>query len=180
MIINYQKDLIIKNTCDALFSETDLINAILWYTNKPVYKNKHIFIHSKYPAVNIYYEKIHIHRLLMMYWLKSDIPDDKYVHHIDGNKLNSLKNNLKLIDARTHQSIHNKNKKLSNEHRLKISESNRRRKGMEIKKRVEMPELKALIKNGWSINRIAQHYGCAWSTVRDRIYQNPKLLEVQA
>ena len=79
-------------------------------------------------------KKIHIHRLLMMYKLQSDINENLYVHHKDGNKLNAQLYNLELIDSKKHQSIHNKNKKLSAKHRRKISEANKKRKGIKIKK----------------------------------------------
>lgn len=50
---------------------------------------------------------------------------------------------------------------------------------MKMKKRVLIPkeELKVFVKGGKSINWIAQYYGCDWSTVRARIYENPELLE---
>ena len=33
---------------------------------------------------------------------------------------------------------------------------------------------------GKSINWIASHYGCDWSTIRNRIYENPGLVEVSS
>lgn len=40
-----------------------------------------------------------------------------------------------------------------------------------------MPNLAEYIKMGYSINKIAKIYGCDWSTVKQRIYENPELLE---
>jgi hypothetical protein len=177
MIIKKQHNITINNVCNAIFNESNLVDAILWYSDKPVYKIKTVFLYGKYPAVSIYDKKIHIHRLLWMFYNKSDIPAGWYVHHINNYNMDATKGNLFLINSRKHQSLHNKNKKLSKEHRKKISESNRRRKGIKIKKRVQMPELKTLIKKGWSINKIAKFYGCDWSTVRNRIHQNPELLD---
>lgn len=176
MIIKKQMEIKFQNTCHCLFNEELLKKAVLWYCNKPLYRNKTIFIHSKYPAINLYNNKIHIHRLLMMFSIKSDLDENLCVHHIDGNKLNANIENLQLIDIKKHQSYHNKNKKLSKEHRKKISEANKKRKGLKIKKRVYMPELKDLINKGFSINKISKHYGCDWSTVKNRIMENPELL----
>ena len=36
---------------------------------------------------------------------------------------------------------------------------------------------KEFLGKGWSINKIAKYYGCDWSTVKNRIYDNPELLE---
>lgn len=86
MIIKEQKPIELINTCEAIYDEKELISAILWYAKKPVAKNKHIYMHGEYPAVSIYKEKIHIHRLLMLYWTNGNIKNDYIVHHINGNK----------------------------------------------------------------------------------------------
>lgn len=176
-MIKTQKKIEFINSCNCIVDYEMLKNAMLWYSSKPLYSQRAIFMHGNYPAVSIYDEKIHIHRLLMMYKLQSDIDTNYYVHHIDGNKLNADINNLELMDSKKHQSYHNKGKKLTKEHRKKISEANKKRKGIKIKKRVNMPNLKEYIKQGLSINKIAKIYGCDWSTVKQRIYQNPELLE---
>ena len=56
------------------------------------------------------------------------------------------------------------------------------RKGLKMKKRISIPleELKTFLVEGKSINWIALHYGCDWSTIRNRIYENPELLEVRS
>ena len=48
-----------------------------------------------------------------------------------------------------------------------------------MKKRVDMPRLSEYIKQGLSINQIAQIYGCSWDTVRIRVYENAELYEVK-
>lgn len=177
MIVKEKKDIIFRNDCKATFDENVLRNAICWYSSKPVCKIKHIFLYGKYPAVSIYDKKIHIHRLLKMYEVGTDIDSNQYIHHKDGDKLNALLDNLEIIDSHKHQSIHNKNKTLSEEHRKKISLANKKRKGIKMKKRVRMDDLKKLLDSGYSINRISKIYGCDWSTVKNRIHENPELWE---
>lgn len=46
-----------------------------------------------------------------------------------------------------------------------------------MKKRVRMDDLKKLLDSGYSINRISKIYGCDWSTVKNRIHENPELME---
>ena len=176
-MIKTQKKLEFVNKCNCKVDYDLLEQAMLWYSNKPIYSKKAIFIHSKYPTVSIYEKKIHIHRLLMMYHLKSDFKNDLYVHHKDGNKLNAQLDNLELIEKERHQSYHNKEKVLTESHKQKIAKANEKRKGIKIKKRVDMPNLDNYIKQGLSINKISQIYGCTWDTVRRRIYENKELLE---
>ncbi|QBX21816.1 hypothetical protein Javan597_0028 [Streptococcus phage Javan597] len=49
---------------------------------------------------------------------------------------------------------------------------------MKMKKRVNipLPELKKFLREGKSVNWIAQHFHCDWSTVKNRIYENPELV----
>lgn len=140
MIVNFQKPIEFNSPADCIFNRKDLANAIYWYSNKPVCRLKHIFLHGKYYAVSIYDQKIHIHRLLMMYWLKRHLISYEYVHHKDGNKFNNHKENLEVIFASLHQSITNKGRKHTKEHNQKIAEANKKRKGMKYKK-YENPEL---------------------------------------
>jgi hypothetical protein len=84
-------------------------------------------MHGKYPAVAIHDEKIHVHRLLMMYWMKRKLSPKEYVHHKNENRIDASRENLEVIDAKIHQSMHNKGKMFSPEHRQRIGEGNRRR-----------------------------------------------------
>ena len=94
---------------------------MLWYQDKPTSRLKHIYMFGNYPAVTIFKEKIHIHRLLMMYWNGiRKLDKNTYVHHIDENKLNASKDNLMFINASLHQSKHNKGKTISEYQKEKI------------------------------------------------------------
>lgn len=181
MTVKRQAKIDFSNECECLVDYSELEKAILWYQQKPSLSKKKIYLHGHYPAVSIHNEKVHVHRLLMQYWLRTKLPFEYSVHHLNENKLDARKENLSLILNKTHNSEHNKGKVLSGTHRQKIGKANHNRKGMKMKKRVLIPkeELKVFVKEGKSINWIAQHYGCDWSTVRARIYENAELLEVE-
>lgn len=137
MIVKERKPITFYNNCSCLVNETDLEKAINWYSDKPVTRSKKIFLHGNYPAVAIYKEKIHVHRLLMMYWLDRKLKTEEYVHHKDHNKLKATKDNLEIMEQSKHQSLHTKGRKFTKEHRQKISEANRKRKGIKYIKKAE-------------------------------------------
>lgn len=133
MIVKTQKKIEFINDCQCIVDYNELENAIIWYQNKPTSRLKHIYMHGNYPAITIFKEKLHIHRLLMEYWLKTKIPSDYYVHHLNGNKKDVTKENLSLIYSSTHQREHNKGKTISEYQKAKIRESNSKRKGIKYK-----------------------------------------------
>lgn len=179
MILKKQKDIIFINDAGCIVDNDLLKRAVLWYAgDKFVHSLKHIYIHGRYPAVSIYRKKIHIHRLILFYKMKSKIISSIVVHHKDGNRLNCSEDNLSLDTNSHHASLHNNGKTLSIEHRKKIGEANKKRKGIKIKKTVNIPlvELRNLINDKWTINKIAKYYHCDWSTIKNRIHENPELL----
>ena len=179
MIVKRQKDIKFKNECGCIVDYQMLKEAILWYQSKPTASNKKIYLHGNYPAVSIHNKKIHVHRLIMMYFLKRKLKSNEHIHHKNHNKFDARIENLELLDASKHLSNHNSGRKFSKEHRKKIAYANKKRRGIKIKKRVniDIEDLKEKIKNGWSINKIAKFYNCDWSTVKNRIFENPELLE---
>lgn len=179
MIVKNQKPIEFVNKCGCIVDYSELEKAILWYSNKPSSRLKTIYIHGHYPAVSIYKEKIHVHRLLMQYWLGVKLPTHASVHHLNENKLDARKENLSVVINSAHNSYHNKGKFVSEHTRKKISKANKNRKGMKMKKRHDIPisELKEFLLNGKSINWIAKHYNVDWSTIKNRIYENPELLD---
>jgi hypothetical protein len=116
VIVNFQKKIDFNSPIDCLFDSDDLRRAIIWYSNKPVCRLKHIYLYGRYYAVSIYEHKIHIHRLLMMYWLKRDLASNEYVHHKNGNRFDNRKENLEIVFSSVHQSMTNKGRKQTQEH----------------------------------------------------------------
>jgi len=114
-----QKPIKFNNVCGCVVDYLELEKAICWWSDKPVCSIKKIFMYGRYPAVAIYKEKLHVHRLLFSYWLQEMLERKICVHHKDKNPLNALKNNLALMDASTHQSITHKGKKQTFEHMAK-------------------------------------------------------------
>ena len=140
-------------------------------------------MHGEYPAVSIIKDKIHIHRLLMMYWIGTDLPKCYFVHHIDGNKLNATKENLSLVFNSKHQSYHNKGKTITNEHKESIRKFNHSQKGKRRKYKVKISaeQVYNLKLQGYSFNKISQTLGLDWECVKQRyedfIHDNPELLK---
>lgn len=182
-MVKKQKKINFINDCSAIVDYDELEKAILWYSNKPTISKKHIYMHGQYPAVSIGKEKIHIHRLLMMFWLNTIIPTEFSVHHIDENRLNATKKNLSVMLNSTHNSSHNKDKEITPkmmERLLKMNHNRKNTKQPYHRNDVSVAEVKRLLDMGYSKNRIAKELNCDWSTINARekdIFDNPELLE---
>lgn len=184
MIIKQQKTIRFINDCACIVDEKELSSAIIWYQKKTTAHIKHIYMHGAYPAVSIHEEKIHVHRLLMLYWKDGIIPNGKQVHHVNGNKMDASRCNLILVDSGAHQSMHNKGKQISNKTREAIIRFNHSRKGCRMRRKREdiTPNMVLELKNaGMSFNKISKITGLDWSCVKQRykdaIHDNPELLE---
>lgn len=138
-----QKSISFNSPVEVLFDSEDLKKAIKWYSDKPVARLKHVYLHGRYYAVSIYEQKIHIHRLLMMYWLKRDLESNEYVHHKNGNRFNNLKENLEVMSASQHQSITNKGRKQTPDWiEKRIARTANAKRGKKYPKKIyENPEL---------------------------------------
>lgn len=171
MTPNYQKPIKFINQCNCIVDYVLLEKAMLWYTDSTLHQHHKIYMHGRYPAVSIYNNKIHVHRLLAMFRYKKILLRSIHVHHIDHNKLNSSIKNIKLLKASEHLSCHNKGRKFSKEHKLKLSEAGRRRKGIKMKRlyNIDINDLKLILNKETTINKISKKYGCDWSVVKVRI-----------
>ena len=183
MTIKIQKAIKFKNSCNCIVNYEELEKAIIWYSDNPVRSIKKIYLHGKYPAITIDKEKIHIHRLLMSYWLNTKIPSSFLVHHINGNKLDARKENLAIIFISTHQSKHNKGKIISEKQKEIIRQNNHKRKGLKrgiTRKDVSYQKIWQLHQKGYNVNKISKELSYDWQQVKIRIneiYENPELLE---
>lgn len=181
MTINIQKSITWINDTNAKVDLELLNKAALWYSNKPMASQKHIYMHGQYAGITVDGKKEHVHRLLMEYFIGSKLPENMSVHHLDGNKLNDEISNLAIMVSKYHNSYHNAGKVLSMSHRQKISNANKRRRGIKIKKRLNIPEneLTKYLSDGLNINQISKIYHCSWRSIRDRVHENADLLEEQ-
>ena len=181
MTVKIQNRINLKNECGCIVDENELKNAMLWYQKSPTLSNKKIYMHGNYPCVSIGSEKVHVHRLLMQYWLNLKLPFQASVHHINENKLDARKENLSIMINSAHNKNHNEGRVFTKNHKRKISEANKRRKGMKFKKTHNIPisELKDLLGYGFSIKKISELYNCDWTTIKSRIIENPELLETK-
>lgn len=180
-MVNKQNPIEFINDCGAIVDYKELRNAVLWYTDKPQTSKKHIFLHGRYPAVSIFGQKIHIHRLLMMYWLNSNIPTEYSVHHINGNRMDARKENLAVMLNSAHNSNHNVGRKPPKVAIDKLVEFNHSRKGTRQKKHrgdISTSKVRKMLEDGYSINKISIELGCDWSTIKSRqkeIHDNPEI-----
>lgn len=172
MIVREQRPIKFINDCGALVDYAELSNAILWYQDEPTASTKHIYLHGKYPAVSIRSEKVHIHRLLMMYWLGTKIPHGYSVHHLNENKFDARKENLSVLPTVYHNGMHNSGKIPSKAARNALRRYNHSKKG--TRQPFHRPDVSYamvvdLQKRGLSVNKIAETLGCDWMTVKARI-----------
>lgn len=182
MIVKSQKRIEFINDCNCIVDYNELEKAIIWYQQKPTSRLRHIYLHGNYPAISINTEKIHVHRLLMEYWLKTKIPRNYYVHHINENKLDARKENLAIVFMTIHQSKHNKGKTISEKQKEVIRINNHKRLGTKrnfTRKDISYKKIWNLYQKGYSINKISRELNYDWQQVKDRlneIYDNPELL----
>lgn len=141
MTVKIQRPIVIEKTCHVWIDRPDVAAAIAWYAKKPVCRIKKVFMHGRYAAVSIHEEKIHVHRLLMMWKLRRKLGRAEYVHHKDENRLNNHLSNLELMAESDHQSHHNKGKFVSAETRSKLTETNKKNWATKWKHRRLNPEL---------------------------------------
>lgn len=144
MIVNEQKPIKFKNECGCKVQEEYLARAILWFAQgRNVARLKKIFLYGEYPAVSVYEQKIHIHRLCWMFGHNRELDRAEYIHHIDDNKLNAYTDNLRLESASIHQGNIHRGRKQSPEHIFKrINATTITRYGHPIYENKELLEVK--------------------------------------
>lgn len=179
-IVREQKQIEFINDCGVNADCDELSKAIIWYQRNPTARLKHIYMHGRYPAVSIHSEKVHVHRILMMYWLKTRSLNGYSVHHINEDKMDSRKANLSVVPSSFHNSMHNAGRHPSDQCREALIRFNQSRKGTKqpLKRPdVTINDVAMLSEGGYSIREIAKMLGCGRDTVKSRIHDNPELLE---
>jgi len=184
-MLKSQKQIQLVNRCGACFDAEELTKAMLWYARNPLQKLKSVSLHGRYPCVSLGKEKIHIHRLLAMYWNHGRLPEGYIVHHVDGNRLNASRENLVIRQRGNHSHMHNAGKKLTSDHKGKLSDANRLRKGCRhsyTRKDVTAEMVYSLKCEGMSYNQISKLLSLDWDQVKlrydDYLHDNPELMEV--
>ena len=173
MIIKKQKPIEFVNKCECQVDYRCLEQAILSYSRKPVARLKKIFMYGSYPAVSVYGEKIHVHRIIGWFMFPSVSIKSMVVHHGDDNKLNANYENLSVMFQGPHISNHLAGRKLSLIHRQRIGAANRKRKGVKLGERLKLDSvaISGMIDEGTSINKIAKRFNVSWRTIKNRIYE---------
>ncbi len=182
-LYNQKLPILFDHKTQALFCGDDLQEAMLLKADgKPMQQVKVIFLYGRYPAVSIGGKKIHIHRLLGEYYACRELFPCEIVHHINGNCCDARRGNLKIMWAGEHATLHLTGRKLTPAQCQVIAERNRSREGIPRKKKLNIPRraIEQLRSDGLSINAIAKHFGCDWSSIKSRTTDNPELLEKQA
>ena len=188
MTLKVQKNITLVNKCGAIYDDKLLIDAMLWYSDKPLLSVKSVSLHGRYPCISIGKKKIHIHRLIGMYKIRQkDLESSVHFHHINGDRLDNRVNNIEMIDACSHLSRHNKGKTPSQRCIEATIQSNKLRKGTRMKP--HRPDITPqmvynLRKEGLSFNKIAQllkmDYGCVKKRFEDAIHDNPELIKEES
>jgi hypothetical protein len=171
-MLRSQHPIQIINECGCLVSEDDLRAAILWHAKKPVMPIKPICLYKGYPVVNIHKQRFFVHVLLFMYWNQRRVRIGYVVHHKDKNRLNATRDNLVELKHGKHASLHNANKTQTVEHRRKIGEANRRRKGIHhriVRTDIKYDLISQLLDDGLTIRAASRLLSCSDATVRRRI-----------
>lgn len=100
---------------------------------------------ARYRKVRVNGVQMPLHRYLMEEKLGRTLLPNEVVHHINGNKLDNHIENLMVMDFSEHSRMENLGRKLSDEHKAKVSKSligNQRRKGIP-----HTPKIKQQISN---------------------------------
>jgi len=115
---------------------------------------------SRYRKVRINGVQMQLHRYLMELFIGRPLLSDEVVHHINGNKLDNRIENLQVMSVSEHSSLENLGKKLSKEHKEKVSKSligNQRRLGVqhtqEIKDIIGQKSKEARKRKFWSTRK---------------------------
>lgn len=168
-------DIEIVNKCGAIFDHDILIRALdtkifELYGKAPSLKYT-ISLREGYPSLCIGHEHYRLHSLLGWYFfgVKHDA-----IHHIDGNKLNNLKQNLLPLTHSEHIKLHNIIQFVSEEHKKDFG----RRVARVIRRNdVTEEDIKNLREQGLTVEQISKKLKCGTNTVYRRLKMISKAID---
>lgn len=115
---------------------------------------------SRYRKIKMGGKTLNLHRYLMEQHLGRKLLPNEIVHHINGDRFDNRIENLTVMSVSEHSRMENLGKKLSDEHKAKVSNSligNHRRKGIlhtpEIKSQISESVKKARASKFWSTKK---------------------------
>lgn len=96
--------------------------------NNPNWKRGYIITPNGYVRIQVNCKPIFEHRFVMEQYVGRKLKKGEIVHHINGNKKDNRIKNLKIMKSGEHMSFHNKGKKLTMEHRYKLTKEYQKNK----------------------------------------------------
>ena len=157
---------IFENTCNAIFDEELLYEAIDWKCqnlNKYCYKKYKVYLYNGYPCISIAHNKIRIHQLLGEY-LFGRIRKGYVIHHIDGNRLNNNKDNLQYLSHSAHSKLHNIGKEYT-----PCVEAIKKARKTNYREEITKEVCEELRNKGLTINEIAKKLNCSANTINRKL-----------
>lgn len=114
-------DVVFNNICGAIYDE-DILRRALDYHNA-IFSRHYVSIYLSslgYPMIRFNLHSYRLHRIIGEY-IFDDMRGVYQYHHIDGNKLNTLSENLQQLTLSEHQILHGSNRYVSQEQKQKLS-----------------------------------------------------------
>lgn len=149
---------------NVFFNQIDLEMAICKITDKPKEEYK-ISIRNLYPCFCIGHKHYYVHRVLGEFYF-GDLTGYA-IHHINGEKTDNTKDNLRKITSTEHTKLHHLGKDFRTEIGMMKSVN-----GMADKRKrkdVKSEDVKELRKKGMTYKELAEHFKCGQSVIQNRL-----------
>lgn len=108
----------------------DCQKAYYYATRGPLTRN---YGGGRYLKMKVDRKTVMVHRFVMEQKIGRPLQPGEYVHHINGDRKDNRPENLELVSPKEHSGIHIRGRKLTPEHKAKVSQSligNQNRKGI--------------------------------------------------